>query len=303
MKHLLGTKDLTKEEILTILDMAAPMKDIILREIKKVPTLRGKIIATLFYEPSTRTKNSFELAAKFMSADTVSISVATSAVQKGESLRDTVYTLEAMGVDAIVIRHSRNGAPHYLASFSKASIVNGGDGQNEHPSQALLDLFTIREHKGRIEGLKVLILGDIMHSRVAKSNIYALSKLGAEVIVSGPPTLIPEHVKEYAEVCYDVDAAIRKADVVNVLRLQLERQQAGLITSLQDYHATYGLTKERVAKGKDDLLILHPGPMNRGIEIDEEVAYSRQSVIQEQVSNGVAVRMAIYYLLLGGAQA
>jgi aspartate carbamoyltransferase catalytic subunit len=300
MKHLLGMEQLSRDDILTVINLAAPMKDIILREVKKVPTLRGKIIATLFYEPSTRTKNSFELAAKLMSADVVSVSVSTSSVQKGESLKDTVYTLEAMGVDTIVIRHSRNGVPYYLSTFSKASIINAGDGQHEHPSQALLDLFTIQQHKGRIEGLKVLIVGDIMHSRVAKSNIYALNKLGASVIVCGPPSLIPEEVKAYAEIRYDLDSAIREADVVNILRLQLERQQTGLITSLQEYHRFYGLTKERIAKAKSDLLILHPGPMNRGVEIDEDVAYSEQSVINEQVTNGVATRMAIYYLLMGG---
>jgi len=302
MKHLLGLEELSRDEILSILHLAAPMKDIILREVKKVPTLRGKIVGTLFYEPSTRTKNSFELAAKLLSADVVSVSVATSSVKKGESLKDTVLTLEAMGVEAIVIRHSRNGVPTYLSSFSKASIINAGDGQHEHPSQALLDLFTIQQHKGHVEGLKVLIVGDIMHSRVAKSNIYGLSKLGAEVIVSGPPTLIPEEVKSYARVEYDLDKAIKDADVVNVLRLQLERQEAGLITSLQEYHRFYGLTKERMAKAKDDLLVLHPGPMNRGVEIDEEVAYSDKSAIQEQVSNGVAVRMAIYYTLMGGRE-
>lgn len=302
MKHLLGLEKLSRDEILSILHLAAPMKDIILREVKKVPTLRGKIIGTLFYEPSTRTKNSFELAAKLLSADVVSVSVATSSVKKGESLKDTVLTLEAMGIEAIVIRHSRNGVPAYLSSFSKASIINAGDGQHEHPSQALLDLFTIQQYKGHIEGLKVLIVGDIMHSRVAKSNIYGLSKLGAEIIVSGPPTLIPEEIKNYAQVEYDLDNAIKKADVVNVLRLQLERQEAGLITSLQEYHRFYGLTKERMAKAKEDLLVLHPGPMNRGVEIDEEVAYCDKSAIQEQVSNGVAVRMAIYYTLMGGRE-
>ena len=302
MKHLLGLEKLSRDEILSILHLAAPMKDIILREVKKVPTLRGKIIGTLFYEPSTRTKNSFELAAKLLSADVVSVSVATSSVKKGESLKDTVLTLEAMGIEAIVIRHSRNGVPAYLSSCSKASIINAGDGQHEHPSQALLDLFTIQQYKGHIEGLKVLIVGDIMHSRVAKSNIYGLSKLGAEIIVSGPPTLIPEEVKNYAQVEYDLDNAIKKADVVNVLRLQLERQEAGLITSLEEYHRFYGLTKERMAKAKEDLLVLHPGPMNRGVEIDEEVAYCDKSAIQEQVSNGVAVRMAIYYTLMGGRE-
>lgn len=302
MKHLLGIEELSKEDILYILNLATPMKDIILREVKKVPTLRGKIIATLFYEPSTRTKNSFELAAKLMSADLVSVGVSTSSVQKGESLKDTIYTLEAMGVDAIVIRHSRNGVPKYLSSFSHASIINAGDGQHEHPSQALLDLFTIQEHKGHIEGLKVLIVGDIMHSRVAKSNIYALNKLGAKVVVSGPPTLIPNEVREYAEICYSLDEAIKDVDVVNVLRLQLERQQTGLINSLQEYHRFYGLTNERVKHAKNDLLVLHPGPMNRGVEIDEDVAYSEKSAINEQVSNGVAVRMAIYYMLMGGKE-
>ncbi|WP_040363572.1 aspartate carbamoyltransferase catalytic subunit [Coprothermobacter platensis] len=302
MKHLLGIEELSKEDILYILNLATPMKDIILREVKKVPTLRGKIIATLFYEPSTRTKNSFELAAKLMSADLVSVGVSTSSVQKGESLKDTIYTLEAMGVDAIVIRHSRNGVPNYLSSFSHASIINAGDGQHEHPSQALLDLFTIQEHKGHIEGLKVLIVGDIMHSRVAKSNIYALNKLGAKVVVSGPPTLIPNEVREYAEICYSLDEAIKDVDVVNVLRLQLERQQTGLINSLQEYHRFYGLTSERVKHAKNDLLVLHPGPMNRGVEIDEDVAYSEKSAINEQVSNGVAVRMAIYYMLMGGKE-
>ncbi len=301
MKHLLGLKDVSREEITAILDTASPMKDIVLREVKKVPTLRGKIITTLFFEPSTRTRTSFELAAKLMSADTVSLNVALSSVQKGESLLDTVYTLEAMGADAVVIRHNRNGAPHFLTRNSKAHIINGGDGQNEHPSQALLDMYTIREKKGGLEGLNVLIVGDIMHSRVAHSNIYGLIKVGSNVMVSGPPTLIPKEVERYAEVCLDLDKAIRKADVINILRIQRERQEGGLLTSLEEYYKYYAITEERLVKAKEDVLIMHPAPMNKGIEIDERVAYSFNSVVKEQVTNGVAVRMAIFYLIMGGA--
>lgn len=300
MKHLLGLKDVSKEEIITILDTAIPMKDIVLREVKKVPTLRGKVITTLFFEPSTRTRTSFELAAKFLSADTVSLNISVSSVQKGESLLDTVYTLEAMGADAVVIRHSKNGAPHFLSKNSSAHIINGGDGQNEHPSQALLDMYTIREKKGTLEGINVLIVGDIMHSRVAHSNIYGLIKTGANIMVSGPPSLIPKEVENYAKVYLNLDEAVKKADVINILRIQRERQEGGLLTSLDEYYKNYALTEERLCMAKDDVLIMHPAPMNKGIEIDERVAYSLNSSIKEQVTNGLAVRMAIFYLLMGG---
>ncbi|MCG0276952.1 MAG: aspartate carbamoyltransferase catalytic subunit [Thermanaeromonas sp.] len=302
-KHLLGLKDLTRQEIELILDTAGPMKEIIQRDIKKVPTLRGKLVVTLFYEPSTRTRTSFELAAKYMGADTVSIATSTSSVAKGESLRDTAQTLAAMGADAVIIRHSAAGSPVLLARYIKASVINGGDGMHEHPTQALLDMFTIREKMGRIEGLKVVILGDILHSRVARSNIWGLTKMGAEVRVVGPPTLIPEGIENLGvKVFYRVEEALRGADVVNVLRIQRERQKKGLFPSLREYALLYQLTPERLRLAKPGALVLHPGPMNRGIEISPAVADGLQSAITEQVTNGVAVRMALLYLLIGGGR-
>lgn len=300
-KDLLGLQDLSAEEIGLILDTTVPMKEILGREIKKVPTLRGKVVATMFYEASTRTRSSFELAAKYMGADTMSLAVATSSVQKGESFRDTAQTIEVMGVDTVILRHAMSGSAYYLAGCLKASVINGGDGKHEHPTQALLDMYTMREKLGTLKGLKVAILGDILHSRVARSNIWGLTKLGAEVRVVGPPTLMPNHIEKLGvEVFYNTDEALRGVDVVNVLRLQLERQQKGLLPSIREYHRLYGLNQERLKLAKKDVLVLHPGPMNRGVEITPEVADGPHSVINEQVHNGVAVRMALLYLLMGG---
>lgn len=300
-KDLLGLQELSAEEIKLILDTAVPMKDIMHRDIKKVPALRGKVIATLFYENSTRTRTSFELAGKYMSADTVSLAVATSSVQKGESLRDTARTIEVMGVDAVIMRHQVSGSPYYLAKHLKASVINAGDGQHEHPTQALLDLFTIKERKGRIEGLKVAILGDILHSRVARSNIWGLTKLGAEVRVVGPSTLVPPEIDKLGvKTYYRIEEALEGVDVVNVLRIQMERQQKGLFPTIREYARMFGLNNERLKYAHSEVLVLHPGPMNRGVEISPEVADGPHSVINEQVANGVAVRMAILYLLLGG---
>ncbi|MDI6641680.1 MAG: aspartate carbamoyltransferase catalytic subunit [Elusimicrobiota bacterium] len=301
VKHLLGLEYLSKEDIELILDTAIPFKELFTRSIKKVPTLRGKTVVLLFYEPSTRTRTSFELAAKRLSADTVNIAVATSSVQKGESLIDTGKTLEAMKSDFVVIRHSMSGAPHLLSENITSSIINAGDGSHEHPTQGLLDIFTIREKKGKIKGLKVVIVGDITHSRVARSNIWGLTKLGAKVVVCGPATLIPQDIgKMSAEVSYNLDEAIEDCDVINVLRLQLERQKENLIPSLREYTLLYGIDKTRLKKAKKDILVLHPGPMNRGIEITSDVADGLQSVINEQVTNGIAVRMSVLYLLAGG---
>jgi len=302
-KDLLGLKELSAEEIKLILETAVPFKDLFYRQIKKVPTLRGKSVFTLFYEPSTRTRTSFELAGKMLSADVSSLSVATSSVVKGESLEDTGKTLDAMGANVIIIRHTAAGSPHLLAKTVKASVINAGDGTHEHPTQGLLDLFTIKEKKGRIEGLKVVILGDAAHSRVAKSNIWGLIKLGAEVTVVGPPTLLPPGLEEMgAKVSYDLKTALKDADVINVLRIQLERQKKGLFPSQREYTELFGLTKDKLAFAKDDLLILHPGPMNRGLEISLEVATSKNAFIEEQVTNGVAIRMALLYLLTGGGK-
>lgn len=300
-KDVLGLQELTAEEIQLILDTAVPMKDILSREIKKVPTLRGKVVATLFYEPSTRTRMSFELAAKYMGADTMSLAVATSSVQKGESFRDTAQTIEVMGVDTVILRHSVSGSAQYLAKTVKASVINGGDGTREHPTQALLDMFTIREKRGSFAGMKVVILGDVLHSRVARSNIWGLTKMGAEVRVVGPPTLMPPEIDKLGvKVYYQAEDALEGADVINVLRLQLERQQKGLFPTVREYHQLYGLTPARLKLAHPDALVLHPGPMNRGVEIAPEVADSPQSTIVEQVANGVAIRMALLYLLMEG---
>lgn len=302
-KDLLGLKDLSAQDIELVLNTARPMKDILFRDLKKVPTLRGKVLVTVFYENSTRTRTSFELAGKYLSADTVNLAVATSSVQKGESLRDTIYTLEAMGADMIIMRHSMSGAAHYLAQNTHLKVINAGDGQNEHPTQALLDMFTIREKKGRLEGLKVAILGDILHSRVARSNIYGLTKFGCDVRVVAPPTLMaPEIEKMGVKVYYDTNAALEGADVINVLRLQRERQQKSLFPTLDEYSRLYALTDERLKIASPDALVLHPGPMNRGVEIMSSVADSSQAAINEQVTNGVAVRMALLYLMMGGAR-
>ncbi|MBO8159417.1 aspartate carbamoyltransferase catalytic subunit [Thermosyntropha sp.] len=302
-KDLLGIKDLSREEIEQILDTAVPMKDILKRDIKKVPTLRGKAMVTVFYENSTRTRTSFEIAGKYLSADTVNLSVSTSSVQKGESLKDTIRTLEVMGFDLMVIRHSVSGTPHYVARNTGIRVINAGDGANEHPTQALLDMFSIREKKKTLEDLKVAIVGDILHSRVARSNIYGLTKFGCEVRVVGPATLIPPEVEKLGvKSYYSLDKALKGVDVINVLRIQRERQQKGLFPSLDEYSELYMLRPEHLKKAKEDVLVLHPGPMNRGVEISSEVADGSQSVIEEQVTNGVAVRMAILYLMMGGTK-
>ena len=297
-KDLLGLEYLDKKEIQTILDSARPFKNMFTRSIKKAPALVGKTVVTLFYEPSTRTRTSFEVAAKRLSADVVNIATATSSVVKGESLVDTGKTLEAMKADIIIIRNTIAGTPHLLAKNLKASIINAGDGFHEHPTQGLLDLFTMYEKKKKIEGLKVLLVGDIVHSRVAKSNIWALTKFGAKVKVVGPPTLIPKNISELGvEVFYNLDEAIKDVYVINILRIQKERQQENFFPSDHEYIEFYQLTKERLLKAKPDVLIMHPGPMNRGIEISSEVADSSLAVINEQVTNGIAVRMAVLYLL------
>lgn len=299
-KDLLGIKELSKEEILLVLDTAESFKDISKREIKKVPTLRGKTVITLFYEPSTRTRTSFEIAAKRLSADTINISSSTSSSVKGETLKDTARNLESMRPDAIVIRHSMPGAPHMLAKILNSSVINGGDGAHEHPTQALLDLFTIREKKGRIDGLKVVIIGDIAHSRVARSNFFALRHFGAEILCSGPPTMIPPDIESLGvRTEYDMNRAVKDADVIMMLRIQKERGGISFIPSVKEYATFYGLRKEHIEKAKKDVIIMHPGPMNRGIEIADEVADGPYSVILDQVENGLAVRMAILYLLIG----
>ncbi|MBC7346277.1 MAG: aspartate carbamoyltransferase catalytic subunit [Clostridia bacterium] len=301
-KDLLGLEELSKEEIGLILDTAEAMKEILGRDIKKVPTLRGRLVVNLFYEPSTRTRTSFELAAKYMGADVVNIAVATSSVVKGESLVDTAATLAAMGLDVLVVRHRAAGAPHLLARHLKASVINAGDGCHEHPSQALLDLYTIRARKGRLEGLKVAIIGDILHSRVARSDLWGLTKMGAEVRLCGPPTLLPQELaRTGAKLVWQVEEALAGAEVVIALRLQLERQEQGLLPSLREYSRLWGLTTERLALAAPDVLLMHPGPVNRGVELDATVADGPWSAINEQVTNGVAVRMALLYLLLGEA--
>jgi aspartate carbamoyltransferase catalytic subunit len=301
-KDMTGLRDLTAEEIALILDTAVPMKGIIQRQIKKVPTLRGRTVVTVFYEASTRTRTSFELAAKYLSADTVGITAATSSVSKGESLKDTGRNIAAMGADAVILRHPMAGAAELLARTLSASVINAGDGAHEHPSQALLDLFTAREKKGRLEGLKVAIIGDILHSRVARSDIWGYTKMGAEVRLAGPATLIPPGIEKMgARVCSSLEEALAGADVVNVLRIQTERQQQGLFPSLREYSRLFCINRNRLSLAAPDALLMHPGPMNRGIEISPDVADGLQSVISEQVTNGVAVRMALLYLLIGGS--
>lgn len=300
-KHLLELKGLTREEITFILDTAESFKEVLKRPIPKVPTLRGKTIVNLFFEPSTRTRISFELAEKRLSADSVNFTSSTSSVLKGETLRDTARNIEAMNIDMVVIRHGAAGAPHFLTNCVKASIINAGDGQHEHPTQGLLDIMTLRDKFKKVEGLKVAIVGDVAHSRVARSNIYGLQTMGAEVALCGPPTLIPIGAEQWqAEIFYNLDAALEWADVVNVLRLQLERQQKGLFPSTREYHNRYGITRQRVERAKKEITILHPGPINRGVEIASEMADSQNSLILDQVTNGVAVRMAVLFLLSGG---
>ena len=300
-KHLLGLKELTAPEINLILDTAEAMKEILQRPMRVVPALQGKIITNLFYEPSTRTRTSFETAAKHLSASVSSIAASTSSAVKGESLIDTARNLEALGVNAIIVRHSMSGAPHLIAKNISGSVINAGDGWNEHPTQALLDMFTMREKKGQIKGKKVVIVGDILHSRVARSNMWGLLKLGASVSVVGPPTLIPKGIEETGvKVSYDLEDEIKDADFINVLRIQLEREKDSLFPSLQEYAKLFGITKDRLKKAKKDVVIMHPGPINRGVELTSEVADGPYNVILEQVTNGVAVRMAVLFLLLGG---
>jgi aspartate carbamoyltransferase catalytic subunit len=300
-KHLLGIKDLQTEDIQLILSTATQFKEVLQRPVKKVPTLRDVTIVNLFYENSTRTRISFELAEKRLSADVVNFTVSNSSAAKGETLLDTVNNILSMKVDMVVMRHSASGAPHYLSKHIDAPIINAGDGINEHPTQALLDAFSMQEQLGKIAGLKVAIIGDIMHSRVALSNIYLLKKMGAEVMVSGPPTLIPTYLQEAMgiQVEYNIDKALAWCDVANVLRIQLERQNQPLFSSLREYNLAYGITKARLQKLNKEILIMHPGPINRGVEMDSDVADGQQSIILDQVENGVAVRMACLYLLNG----
>jgi len=300
-KHLLGIKDLQTEDIQLILSTATQFKEVLQRPVKKVPTLRDVTIVNLFYENSTRTRISFELAERRLSADLVNFTVSSSSAAKGETLLDTVNNILSMKVDMVVMRHSASGAPHYLSKHIDVPIINAGDGINEHPTQALLDAFSMQEKMGKIAGLKVAIIGDVMHSRVAISNIYLLKKMGAEVMVSGPPTLIPNYLKEAMgiQVEYNIDKALAWCDVANVLRIQLERQNQPLFSSLREYNLAYGITKARLQKLNKEILIMHPGPINRGVEMDSDVADGQQSIILDQVENGVAVRMACLYLLTG----
>ncbi|MBI5683364.1 MAG: aspartate carbamoyltransferase catalytic subunit [Deltaproteobacteria bacterium] len=302
-KDILGVEELERDEIELILKTAETFKEVSEREIKKVPTLRGRTIINLFYEPSTRTRTSFEIAAKRMSADAVNISASSSSIVKGETLRDTAKNLEAMNPDCIVLRHSSSGAPHILSKLVQCPVINAGDGCHEHPSQALLDLLTVKERLGRIEGLKVAIIGDILHSRVARSNIYGWVKLGAEVRVAGLPTMLPCEIEKMGcRVFYNIEDAIKDADVIMMLRIQLERQKAGLFPSVREYSRLFGLDAKKLETAKKDVIILHPGPINRGVEISSDIADGKYSLILDQVKNGVAVRMALFYLLLGGSR-
>ena len=300
-KHLLGIKDLQTEDIQLILSTATQFKEVLQRPVKKVPTLRDVTIVNLFYENSTRTRISFELAERRLSADVVNFTVSNSSAAKGETLLDTVNNILSMKVDMVVMRHSASGAPHYLSQHIDVPIINAGDGINEHPTQALLDAFSMQEHLGQLAGLKVAIIGDVMHSRVALSNMYLLKKMGAEVIVCGPPTLIPTYLNEAMDVQveYNIDKALAWCDVANVLRIQLERQNQPLFSSLREYNLAYGITKARLQKLNKEIVIMHPGPINRGVEMDSDVADGQQSIILDQVENGVAVRMACLYLLTG----
>lgn len=299
-KHLLGLADLSKEEINLVLETTKSFKEVSSREVKKVPALRGKTVVTLFFEPSTRTRVSFELAAKRLSADTLNIAANVSSTTKGETLLDTAKNIEAMSVDAMIVRHSSSGAPMILAEGLQCSVINAGDGMREHPTQALLDIFTLKEKFGRIEGLNVGIVGDILHSRVARSNIWGLTKLGAKVTVCGPATLIPRGVEKMGvDVSYDIKSVIKKSDAIIALRLQKERQQDKFLPSLREYGRLFGLNTVKLSEGSSELIVMHPGPTNRGVELSAEVADGKQSVILDQVTNGVAVRMAVLYLVLG----
>ena len=316
-KDILDIESLSSDEIRLILESAESFKEILGRDIKKVPTLRGKTVINLFFEASTRTRTSFEIAAKRLSADTINISASASSVQKGETLSDTVRNIEAMNSDVIIIRHPASGAPHFIAKRLKASVINAGDGSHEHPSQALLDLMTIKEKKGKIEGLKVAIIGDIAHSRVARSNIHGLTKMGAKVVLYGPKTLMPKGIEKIADksphppfdkgghrgdlmVASSMEEALSDADVIMMLRIQLERQGQSLFPSVREYSRFFGLNSKNISLAKGDAIIMHPGPMNRGVEISSEVADGSRSVILDQVNNGIAVRMALLYLLAGG---
>ena len=303
-RSVLALEEFSPEEIRLVLETAKGMKDIIHRDIKKVPALRGKSIVTLFYEPSTRTRTSFELAGKYLGADVVNITAGTSSIVKGESLRDTLYTVEAMGVDAIVMRHKAEGAAAYAARVVQPVILNAGDGAHAHPSQGLLNLFTIQQRKGRLEGLKVAILGDVLHSRVARSDIQGMRKMGMEIHLAGPGTLLPRFLSgEPGVVLHDrVEDAIEGADVIEVLRIQMERMKGGLFPTTREYARIYGLNRRRLQYAKEDVLVLHPGPMNKGWEISPEIAYSDHSAIQEEVQNGVAIRMALFTLVLTGGR-
>jgi aspartate carbamoyltransferase catalytic subunit len=303
IKHLLGLEGVEKSDLDLILNTARSFKEVIERPVKKVPPLRGVTVVNLFYEPSTRTRLSFELAEKRLSADTLNFSTSGSSVSKGESLKDTVRNIEALKIDMIVIRHSSVGAPYYLTTFSSSTIINAGDGAHEHPTQALLDMYSIKERYGKLKGLRVVIVGDILHSRVARSNIWGLKTMGASVAICGPTTLLPQEVEKMGvDVYHNLNEALDGADVVNVLRLQRERQQAGLLPSLREYTSLFGITKEKLKLLNKNYTIMHPGPMNRGVEISSEVADGDSSIILEQVTNGVAVRMSVLYLLRGGEE-
>jgi aspartate carbamoyltransferase catalytic subunit len=299
-RHLLGLEGVPKEDIVRILDTAESFREVLDRTIKKLPTLRGITVLNLFYEPSTRTRISFELAEKRLSADTISFTTSTSSVQKGESLRDTVQNIEAMKIDMIVIRHKSSGTPYYLTQFTDANVINAGDGAHEHPTQALLDMFTIRKKYGKLDGLRVVLIGDVKHSRVIRSNIWGLKALGASVALCGPSTLMPYEVDQFGCDMYtNLDEALDGADVVNIMRIQLERQQSGMFPSQREYTNLFGITKERLKRLNKNYTIMHPGPMNRGVEIMSDVADGDHSVILDQVTNGQAVRMAVLYLLSG----
>jgi aspartate carbamoyltransferase catalytic subunit len=306
--HVLDLDDFTQEEIELAFEIADAMAEVLTREVKRVPTLRGKTVITLFYEPSTRTRASFELAAKNLSADTVSLDASKSSIVKGESLIDSLRTIQALGADIIVMRHSQSGAPYLAIQYVNCSLINAGDGWHAHPSQALLDLYTIRRHLGTLANLKVTIIGDIMHSRVARSNIWGMTTMGAKIVLCAPPTLLPRGLDNFIANCQlpnvsietEIEPALEDADAVMPLRLQIERQQSGLLPSLREYIQLYQLTMERLSLAKPHVLVMHPGPINEGIEISPEVAHGTQSVIEEQVTNGVAIRMALLYLIAGG---
>jgi len=300
-KDLLGLEDLDREEIELILDTARSLREILERPIKKVPTLKGKTVVNMFFEPSTRTQSSFDLAAKRLSADTVSVSTKGSAVQKGESLLDTLLNIDAMKADAFIIRHWASGAPHFLARHTEAAVINAGDGTHEHPTQALLDMLTMQDKFGKIDGMNVLIVGDILHSRVARSNVFGLKKMGARVTLAGPPTLLPEHFESLGvEISYNIDEAVKDKDVIMALRIQKERLEEAYFPSIREYRKFFGITRERLRKAKDKAVIMHPGPVNWGVELDFDLLQERGSLILDQVTNGVAIRMAVLYLFVRG---